>query len=330
MEEDRFLIVSCAILYENDKILAAMRSARKALPHKWEFPGGKVEPNESPEQAIVRELREELGIDVRILDRLPDVEHTDDSSAIHLIPFLCIIEGTAQPIALEHQKLAWIDPQEASDLDWAPADLPLVRDLESIHLRAAYLCRQLHSHEARPYVHPMANHYGYQSQLKAIWTKAVDLYEAGNRDSSTYFNGEESDFLGSIGHTAQEVYDFAEDWVKSGEPDLETFLLIAAQRRDFFLQEMKGQNSTTVVDTPDLPPKTDSVRGIEWLPRIIPKARAKLRGEMSDDLMYCCGGDRRFFKQHQIHPAEFLSFVRTHFNDDEAIIDFVVGRSKLA
>lgn len=330
MEEDRFLNVSCAILYENGKILAAMRSARKALPHKWEFPGGKVEPGESPDKAILRELREELGVEAIIMERLPAVEHTDVTSAIRLIPFICAIQGTAQPIAHEHEKLSWIGPHDASGLDWAPADRPLVRELQSIHLRAAYLCRQLHSDKARPYVPNMANHYGYQAELKAIWAKAVGLYEAGKRDSSTYFNDEETNFLGSIGHTAQEVFDFAEDWVKSGEPDLETFLLIAAQRRDFFLQEMNSQNSTIVVDTPDLPPKTDSVQGIEWLPRIIPKARAKLRGEMSDDLMYCCGGDRRFFKQHQIHPAEFLSFVRTHFNDDEAIIDFVVGRSKLA
>jgi hypothetical protein len=174
----------------------------------------------------------------------------------------------------------------------------------------------------------MENHYAYQSELKAIWQKAVELYTAGNRESASYFAPNELAFLQSIGHSAQEVFDFAEDWVKSGEPDLETFLLIAAQRRDYFLHNMQGQTSSTIVDTPDLPPKTDSVEGIEWLPRIVPKARAKLRGEMSDDLMYCCGGDRRFFKQNNLHPAEFLAFVSHHFNDDKAIIDFVVQRAK--
>ncbi|MGC9451440.1 MAG: DUF5069 domain-containing protein [Oceanipulchritudo sp.] len=173
-------------------------------------------------------------------------------------------------------------------------------------------------------------HYDYQETLKKIWAKAVDLYEAGNREAGTYFDSDERAFLSSIGHTAQEVYDFAEDRVTGGEPDCETFLLIAAQRRHFYLNVMHGRSGDKVVDTGDLPPKSDQVRGIEWLPRIIPKARAKLRGEMSDDLMFCCGGDRKFFKTHDIHPAEFLAFVIDHFEDDEAIIDFVVSRSKAA
>ena len=172
------------------------------------------------------------------------------------------------------------------------------------------------------------SHYVFQETLKQLWSKAVDLYEAGNRESGTYFDTDELAFLASVGHSAQEVYDFAEDKVKYGEPDFETFLLIAAQRRHYFLTVMDGKSSDKVVDTPDLTPKTESVRGIEWLPRLIEKARAKLRGEMSDDLMYGCGGDRKFFKTHDIHPAEFLQFVTAHFDDDEAIIDFVVRRSK--
>ena len=170
--------------------------------------------------------------------------------------------------------------------------------------------------------------YEFQKNLKTIWEKAVTLYEAGNRDSGTYFDADELEFLSSIGHTAQEVFDFAEDKVNHGEPDFETFLLLASLRRYYFLNVMKGAQSEVVVDTGDLPPKTDSVRGIEWLPRLMPKARAKLRGEMSDDLMYLCGGDRKFFKTHNIHPAEFLAFVMDHFEDDEAIIDFVVSRSE--
>lgn len=176
----------------------------------------------------------------------------------------------------------------------------------------------------------MENAYEFHLTLKRLWEKAVELYRAENRDSGTYFDAGETAFLESIGHTAQEVYDFAEDQVKYGEPDVETFLLIAALRRHYFIHVMKGAKSDTVVDTGDLPPKTDSVRGIEWLPRIIPKARAKLRGEMSDDLMFGCGGDRKFFKQHNIHPAEFLLFVMQNVEDDEAVIDFVVSRSKTA
>ena len=172
------------------------------------------------------------------------------------------------------------------------------------------------------------SNYDYQQTLRAIWEKAVTLYEAGNRESGTYFDADEAAFLASIGHSAQEVYDFAEDRVNYGEPDCETFLLVAALRRHYFLNVMKGVKSDVIVDTGDLPPKTDAIRDIEWLPRLMPKARAKLRGEMSDDLMYGCGGDRKFFKLHDIHPAEFLAFVMDHFEDDEAIIDFVAARSE--
>ncbi|HSH09016.1 MAG TPA: DUF5069 domain-containing protein [Oceanipulchritudo sp.] len=168
--------------------------------------------------------------------------------------------------------------------------------------------------------------YDFQRPLKQIWQKAVTLYEAGNRSCGTYFDNDELAFLAAIGHTAREVFDFAEDFVNYGDPDFETFLLIAAMRRDYFLNEMQGKAGDKVVDTGDLPPKAEAVRGIEWLPRLIAKARTKLRGEMSEDLMYCCGGDRNFFKTYDIHPAEFLAFVRGHFNDDEAIIDFVDRR----
>jgi hypothetical protein len=176
----------------------------------------------------------------------------------------------------------------------------------------------------------MSKHYEFQKTLRTIWEKATSLYAAGQRDSGTYFNKSELAFLKSIGHTAQEVYDFAEDFNSGGEPDCDTFLMVAAVRRHYHINVMKRRWSRAVVDTGDLPAKTSKVRSIEWLPRIIPKARAKLRGEMSDDLMYGCGGDRKFFRTHNIHPAEFLLVVMANFDDDEAIIDFVVGRSKAA
>ncbi|MFO7725234.1 MAG: DUF5069 domain-containing protein [Oceanipulchritudo sp.] len=175
----------------------------------------------------------------------------------------------------------------------------------------------------------MSDHTTFQKPLKALWEKAVRLYREGNRDSSTFFDADESAFLASIGHSPQEVFDFAEDYVNGEDPDFETFLLVAAIRRHYFLHDMKGERTGNMVDTGDLPPKDASARGIEWLPRIIPKARAKLRGEMSDDLMFGCGGDRKFFRTNNIHPAEFLTFVMQHIDDDDAIIDFVVRRSKI-
>ena len=82
-----------------------------------------------------------------------------------------------------------------------------------------------------------------------------------------------------------------------------------------------------MIDESSLPARTEAVRGITWLPRLLPKARAKLRGELPPSLMYGCGGDRKFFKERDILPAEFLSLVWRHEADDAAIVDWVVRRS---
>lgn len=167
----------------------------------------------------------------------------------------------------------------------------------------------------------------YSQQLKAVWGKAVSQYEKGERDSSRFFDSSELAFLDSIGTSAQEVFDFAEDWLDRQEPDFVTFALITDCRRNYFLIKQKGRRSDKVVDTPDLPPKDEEVWGVEWLPRIIPKAKAKLRGEMGPDLMFCCGGDRNFFRKHGIEPSTFLQVVALNEDNDDAIIEWVLENS---
>jgi len=98
-------------------------------------------------------------------------------------------------------------------------------------------------------------------------------------------------------------------------------------RRSYFLNVQGGRPSSAVLDESKMPAKTEAVRGIEWLPRIIPKAKAKLRGELPASLMYCCGGDRRFFRTHDILPSEFLGLVWRNADNDAAIVDWVVKRS---
>ena len=85
-----------------------------------------------------------------------------------------------------------------------------------------------------------------------------------------------------------------------------------------------------MLDVAKMPGKSEAVKGIEWLPRLIPKAKAKLRGELPASLMYSCGGDRHFFQTHDILPAEFLSLVWRHETNDSAIVDWVVARSAAA
>lgn len=121
--------VVCGVIRDEEgRYLACLRPAGKHLGGCWEFPGGKVEPGETPEMALVRELREELGVEVALERRLEGVEWVDETSAIRLIPFLCkIVSGT--PEAREHESLAWATPAEFQLLHLAPADVPVVQEL---------------------------------------------------------------------------------------------------------------------------------------------------------------------------------------------------------
>lgn len=171
-------------------------------------------------------------------------------------------------------------------------------------------------------------HYDYQKTLKAVWQKAVNLYKSGKKDSSTYFDKDETQFLASIGANAQEIFDFAEDFVLRGEPDFITVALIQDVRRAYLHEVQKGTTSDEMLDPDTLPAKDAEAEGIRWLPRIIPKAKAKLRGELHPDVMYSCGGDRRFLRENDIHAAEFLRAVWENENNDQAIIEWVVRRVK--
>jgi len=170
-------------------------------------------------------------------------------------------------------------------------------------------------------------HYDFADNFRALYDKAVKLYAAGNRDKAAYFAADEKAFLVANGIGIQAMYDYAEDHSGYGEPGCDRALAIESVRRDYFLNVQQGKPSSAVLDEAKMPAKTAAVKGIEWLPRLIPKTKAKLRGELPDSLMYSCGGDRRFFKQHDIHPAEFLSLVWRKLDNDGAVIDWVVARS---
>jgi len=172
------------------------------------------------------------------------------------------------------------------------------------------------------------SHYTFAEQLHSLYNKAVKLYASGRRGPETYFTAEESAFLAANGLTAQNVYDYAEDDTGGGEPGWDKALAIEMVRRDYFLNAQGGKVSGRVIDEAKMPAKADAIKGIAWLPRLIPKAKAKLRGELPSSLMYCCGGDRRFFSEHDIHPAEFLSLVWRNENNDAAIVDWVAARTR--
>jgi hypothetical protein len=172
-------------------------------------------------------------------------------------------------------------------------------------------------------------HYQWDSYYVELFDACVDEYDAGNKDFPTWFSDEDIEFLDSIGHTQREFFDFVEDNVTSGGdgPTGTTALLVAAVRRDYFRVVQKTIPSTNVVPASSLPPKTAELAGLVWLPRIIAKARAKLKGELDDDTMYCCGGDRAFLTRQNIHPADFLRAVWAAGDDDQKIIDFIKTKS---
>lgn len=168
----------------------------------------------------------------------------------------------------------------------------------------------------------------FPNRFRALYDAAVARYAAGQRGAGTFCSAEETAFLAANGISIQHLYDYAEDHNGyDGEPGPNHALGIELVRRDYFLNAQGGRASTRVLDESSLPAKTEAVRGITWLPRLLPKARAKLRGELPPSLMYGCGGDRKFFKERDILPAEFLSLVWRHEADDAAIVDWVVRRS---
>jgi hypothetical protein len=170
-------------------------------------------------------------------------------------------------------------------------------------------------------------HYTFPKTFRALYDKAGALYAQGRRGAGTYFTSDEIAFLAANGITAQHLYDYAEDHNNhDGEPGYDIALGIELVRRDYYLNQQGGKTSAAILDESRLPAKAAAIRGIEWLPRLLPKAKAKLRGELPASLMYCCGCDRHFFKQHDILPHEFLNLVWRYENNDDAIINWVARR----
>ena len=123
------LEVVCAVIVRSDgRFLAARVPSHKRLGGRWEFPGGKIEPGESAEAALIREIREELGVGIRIGQPLEAVSHDYGDFGIRLHPILASL-ADGEPVAAEHPELCWVNHAEAAALDWAPADQPVLAGL---------------------------------------------------------------------------------------------------------------------------------------------------------------------------------------------------------
>jgi 8-oxo-dGTP diphosphatase len=123
-------VVGAIIENENHEILCALRSPRMTIPNMWEFPGGKIEGNETLKDAIEREIKEELACDVEFIARFNDNTHEYDKFIVNLITVKCrLVAGT--PTISEHSKLIWIHRENLLSLNWAPADIAAVNQLLS-------------------------------------------------------------------------------------------------------------------------------------------------------------------------------------------------------
>ena len=125
--------VTCAIIVIENKILVTQRSDEMKLPLKWEFPGGKVEENESEIDCIKREIKEEINIEIEVLRKLSNSIYDYGNFKINLIPF--IAKHIIGEIKLtEHKDYKLLQKKELLNLDWAEADLPIVEEFLKLEL----------------------------------------------------------------------------------------------------------------------------------------------------------------------------------------------------
>jgi 8-oxo-dGTP diphosphatase len=115
--------VACAIIERDDKILIARRNAGMKLGLKWEFPGGKLEEGESVEECIVREIKEELNLDITVLYRMKENYHSYEYAGIHLFPCVCMLMGGELQLR-DHSEVLWINAADIWSFDLAEADIP--------------------------------------------------------------------------------------------------------------------------------------------------------------------------------------------------------------
>jgi 8-oxo-dGTP diphosphatase len=125
------VVVAAALTNQADEILLQLRPEGRSMAGLWEFPGGKVEPGESPESALVRELKEELGVSVSLADLVPFTFASEPFGDRHLLLMLysCTC-WTGEPVALESPELRWVKPADMDRLPMPPADKPLVKALQ--------------------------------------------------------------------------------------------------------------------------------------------------------------------------------------------------------
>jgi 8-oxo-dGTP diphosphatase len=124
-------VVAAVIHNEHKEILCALRSPVMALPNLWEFPGGKIEEGESHETALIREIQEELNIQIEVGENVEDTFFEYENFTIQLTSYFASI-NSGEMKATEHAELRWVTIDKLIDLEWAPADIPAVLTIKNL------------------------------------------------------------------------------------------------------------------------------------------------------------------------------------------------------
>ncbi len=121
-----------AVIFKDGKILCAQRGTEKSLPLLWEFPGGKIEEGEKPEDALKREIKEEMRCTIEIGEQIEHTVYEYDFGIVHLTTYYCkLVEG--EPVLTEHAAIKWLAPVELPALEWAPADIPAIEKIAKVY-----------------------------------------------------------------------------------------------------------------------------------------------------------------------------------------------------
>lgn len=135
MNDTNMIHVVGAVLVRDGRFLAAQRGPAKSLADLWEFPGGKIEVGETARQALARELREELRVEASIGQFIARSEYDYPFGAVRLDAYFCSLTD-GEPQLTEHQAIRWLASDELDDVEWAPADIPIIDELKKRPSRA--------------------------------------------------------------------------------------------------------------------------------------------------------------------------------------------------
>lgn len=126
----RHINVVGAVIVRDGLVLCAQRGQHGSLPGLWEFPGGKIEPDETAREALEREIDEELRCVVEVGDEVTTTSHEYDFGVVTLTTFYCrLVDG--DPVLTEHDSITWLAPNALDTLAWAPADIPAVKQIST-------------------------------------------------------------------------------------------------------------------------------------------------------------------------------------------------------